>query len=152
MIPILDVLFPDDINLALASEVKSAAILEVLSLLNGDPRILDFEAFCRAVETRNAPAINVHGTGICIAHGRTDTVSSLVLAAGRSDIGISCCEMNERIRLLFVVGIPTAFDNEYLRTVGAIVRACNHTTTLRVLLETKDPIECLNQLSNIETP
>ncbi len=150
MISIPDILSVDDINLTLSSDLKSAAVQEVLFLLDGDPRILNFEALCHAVESRNAAAIAVPGAGICIAHGRTDAVSHLVLAVGRSDIGILCPEIQEPVNLLFTAGIPTTLDSEYLRIVGALVRACGDPEILPVLLETQDPREFLDQLSSVE--
>lgn len=152
MISISTILSVDDINLALAAEEKLAAIQEVLFLLHGDARILDFKVLCSAVEGHNAPAISVGGMGICIAHERTNAVSSLVLAVGRSDKGIRCREIPEPVHLFFVAGIPKTFDHEYLRVVGALVRACSNTEILRFLLETHDQEEFLNQLSSVETP
>ncbi len=151
MISIPDILSSDNIHLSLASKTKSAAIQEVLSLLRSDPRVLDFETLEEAIEKRSISTISMPSAGICIAHGRTNAVSALVLAAGRSDAGIVCCETPEPIHLFFVAGIPTAFDSEYLRIVGALVRACHNADTLHFLLKTKDHIEFLNRLSHTES-
>ncbi len=73
---ISEVLFPDDVNLALAATTKQDAIEEVLAKLNGDPRVSDWEALRTAVLKRDAPSIAVNGMGICIAHGRLNSVKS----------------------------------------------------------------------------
>lgn len=135
---ISELLFPDDVNLALAATTKQAAIEEVLAKLIGDPRISDWEALRTAVVTRDAPSIAVNGMGICIAHGRLNSVKSLVLAAGRSSKPLACSEIAEPLRLVFVAGIPAAFDSEYLRVVGAIVRICRDKHQLERLLAARE--------------
>lgn len=139
MIPISEILPPTHINLALVATTQIEGVDEVLSKLNGDPRVLDWTALKRAVDERNAPAISCGPCGICIAHARTNAVQSLVMAAGRSADGLSSPSLGEPVRLIFVAGIPTAFQSEYLRVVGAIARLCNDKSLLGELLSVQDP-------------
>ena len=125
MIPISEILTASHINLMLTSGTQEEGIDEVLSKLNGDPRVLDWAALKQAVHERNAPAISCGACGICIAHARTTAVQSLVMAVGRSAEGLTSSNIVEPVRLLFVAGIPAAFHFEYLRVVGAIARLCN---------------------------
>lgn len=137
MTPIADILQPAHVNLSLSAGDKNAAVAEVLSKLNGDPRVKDFSLLEKAVTARNAAAISENHCGICIAHGRTESVSSIVLAAGRSAAGFSCGEVADPVRLIFVAGIPGAFNFEYLRIVGAIARICRDPHQLDRLLAAK---------------
>lgn len=146
MIPIGDILLPGQINLALAARDKAGAIGEVLGKLRGDARVKDFDVLERVVGERNAPAIAENGVGICLAHGRTDSVASLVMAAGRSAEGFACPEVGEPVKLVFVAGIPTAFNAEYLRIVGAIARICRDRHQLERLLAAKTPGHFLDLL------
>ena len=84
MTPIADVLQPDHVLLQLSAKEPPAAIGEVMATLEGDERVRDFAALREAVYGQPAPAISENGCGICIAHGRTELVSSLVMSAGRS--------------------------------------------------------------------
>jgi PTS system fructose-specific IIC component len=139
MIPIGDILQPEHVNLSLAATDKAGAIAEVLSRLNGDPRVRDFSKLQEAVTVRDAAAISENHCGICIAHGRTESVSGLVMAAGRSLEGVNCPEVPDPVRLIFVAGIPRTFNSEYLRVVGAIARICRDKHQLERLLAARDP-------------
>lgn len=141
MIPISEILLPAQVNLSLAARDQAGGVDEVLSKLNGDPRVQDWPALVRAVTQRAAPALACNSCGICIAHGRTNAVSSLVMAAGRSPNGLSSPEVRDKVRLVFVAGIPSAFDSEYLRIVGAIARLCRDKTLLQKLLAAPDAEE-----------
>ncbi len=139
MTPIADVLQPDHVLLALAARDPSAAIEEVMGTLEGDERVRDLAALREAVSAQPAPAIAENGCGICIAHGRTESVTSLVMSAGRSAQGIAFPKLTEPVRLVFVAAIPGAFTSEYLRIVGAIVRICRDKRQLDRILATKEP-------------
>lgn len=141
-----EILHPADINLSLRADAKTAAIEEVLGQLRGDARVTNWEDLRNTVIERDAPAIEHEGRSICIAHGRTRSVSALTMAAGRSDRGVICPETKLRVHLLFVAGIPAAMDSEYLRLVGAIVRVCRDAGQMEELLAAPDGasfVECL---------
>ncbi|MEI6034095.1 MAG: PTS sugar transporter subunit IIA [Verrucomicrobiae bacterium] len=147
MIPISDILLPAQVNLALTAGDQAGGVDQVLSKLNGDPRVQDWGALVQVVTERNAPALSCNGCGVCIAHGRTNAVSSLVMAAGRSSSGLISPEVSEKVSLVFVAGIPSAFSSEYLRIVGAIVRLCREKPLLDQLLNVHDPAEFVRLLS-----
>lgn len=134
MTPLNEILSPDHVILSLGANDREEAIEEVLSELNGDPRVLDFEALEKSVKGQKAPAIVESGVGICLAHGRTDAVSELVMAAGRSPKGVVCGDVVEPVRLVFVAGIPAAFNAEYLRIVGVLARVCRDRTQVNRIL------------------
>lgn len=134
MISIRQILQPGHINLSLSSTDVSSAVGEVLASLSGDIRILQWDALKKSVLERNAPAIDADGCGIVIAHGRTDAVGTLVMAAGRSNEGFPSKDTSEKVRLVFVAGIPSALNNEYLRVVGTIARLCSKKALVQELL------------------
>lgn len=138
MISISDILVPEHVNLALAATTPRDAVEEVMGKLHGDPRVGDFGKFAAAVIARDAPALDAGGLGICIAHGRTDAVDSLVMAAGRSQKGVRFRDVRVPVKLVFVAGIPSAFDSEYLRIVGVIARLCREPSTAEALLAAPD--------------
>ena len=74
------------------------------------------------------------GKNCDLHHGRTESVSSLVLAVGRSSTGLGSKPTGESPRLLIVAAIPEAMNNEYLRILGAISRVCREENCLRALL------------------
>ena len=138
MTPIGDVLQPDHVDLALAARDPVGAVQEVLAKLDGDDRVKNFTMLRDAVLAQPASAIAENGCGICIAHGRTESITSLVMAAGRSNEGVTYPGLADPVKLIFVAGIPRAFTSEYLRIVGAIVRMCRDKRQLRRLLIARD--------------
>lgn len=138
MTPISEILSPEHVNLALAAKDKAAAVEEVLAKLNGDSKVTNWLELRDAVISRDAPALEENKIGICIAHGRTEAVRSLVMAVGRSTDGIVCPEIKSPLRFVFVAGIPAAFDSEYLRVIGAIVRLCRDRHQVERLLAARE--------------
>ena len=69
------------------------------------------------------------------------------MAAGRAASGLVSPEVSEKVSLVFVAGIPSAFNSEYLRIVGAIVRLCREKPLLDQLLSVHDPAEFVRLLS-----
>jgi len=151
MISIQQILQPGQINLSLSSATIDSAVGEVLASLSGDIRILQWNNLREAVLERNAPAIDAEGCGIVIAHGRTDAVGSLVMAAGRSNEGLPSTDTKENVRLIFVAGIPSALNNEYLRVVGTIARLCSNPELVQRLLSAASPAEFIEILCSGET-
>ncbi len=150
MISIGEILQPEHVVLTLAATDKVAAVEEVLAKLNGDDRVKDFDELRTSVLARNAPAIAENGVGICIAHGRVESVSSLVMAAGRLSEGFRCKDVRDPVRLVFVMGIPAAFNAEYLRIVGAIARICRDPKQLHRILGVKDSHDFVHLLESGE--
>lgn len=141
-----EILFPADVNLALRAGDKSAALEEILGQVRGDARVGHWERLRAAVIERDAPAIELDGYGICIAHGRTDAVTDLVVAAGRSSAGVVFPGSALPVRLIFVAGIPSAMNSEYLRLVGAIARVCRDPAQMEELLAVENGeafVDCL---------
>lgn len=136
MISIRQILQPGHVNLSLSSTAIPSAVNEVLASLNGDTRILQWDGLKKSVLERNAPAIDADGCAIVIAHGRTDAVGSLVMAVGRSTEGFPSDAAKENVRLIFVAGIPSALNSEYLRVVGTIARLCSNRDFVQELLST----------------
>lgn len=134
MIAIPSVLKSTHIDLSISAPDTAAAVGGLLELLRGDSRVLNWSAFSRSVLDRDATPILANGCGILIAHGRTDSVGSLVMAAGVSPQGIPpATGEGPRIHLVFVAGIPAAFNNDYLRVVGTIARLCGREELLHSL-------------------
>ncbi|MEO6054083.1 MAG: PTS sugar transporter subunit IIA [Chthoniobacterales bacterium] len=150
MINIGEALLPQSVNLALVASDKASAVHEVAIRLRGDSRVTNWDLFEKAVLERDAPAMLSCGYGICIAHGRTPGVCSIVMALGRSDEGIVFPEVAEPVRLVFVAGIPAALSSEYLRIVGAIVRICRDPALLQKILTVKDADKFVSLLGSEE--
>jgi len=122
MITIADVLTPHQLNLNLKATTSADAILEVCELLKSDDRVTDWVKFYGSLKSTNACVSDEQGAAVCIPHARTDSVHSMVMAAGRSVQGIEDPLNKVRIHWIFVIGVPVALASDYLRIIGALAR------------------------------
>jgi mannitol/fructose-specific phosphotransferase system IIA component (Ntr-type) len=151
MISISEILLPEHINLHLDASDSRSAVEELLFPLRGDIRIADWDAIRAAILERDAPSIPAGpDCDILIAHGRTNAVTSLVMSAGRSLEGFSADRVEGKVRLVFVVGIPTALSQDYLRIVGTIARLCGKPNLLEKLLAAPKAADFLQLLQDWE--
>jgi PTS system fructose-specific IIC component len=133
-------LLPKDIKLHLKATDHRDALEETLSSLRRDSRIRDWEKL-RSALLENSHNFNSNGQcpTIVLHHARTEFVTGLLLAVGRSLAGVSSGMSGEKVHLVFVAAIPFALNNEYLRVLGAVSRVCRQESTYRELLSATDP-------------
>jgi len=123
------------------------ALEEVLSTLRSDHRVKDWEKL-RTTLLANAEKDTFKecpGT-LFLHHGRTESVTDLVLAVGRSTSGFTSASEGKKTHLLFVAAIPDEMNNEYLRILGAISRICHEEATLESLLRAESSTDFLATL------
>lgn len=140
-------LLAKDIHLSLKASGHRDAFEELLFPLRGDKRVKDWEKL-RAALASSLPCEGnpLAPSPILLHHGRSESVSDLVIAAGRSKAGIALPDQTERVGLVFVTAIPSAPNNEYLRILGAISRVCSEESAMRALMEAADPVSFLGIL------
>ncbi len=140
-------LLAKDIHLSLRATCHRDAVEELLSPLRGDGRVKDWKKLRTALAS-DLPDAPFGGapSPIFFHHTRSESVSDLVLVAGRSDAGVSLAGHEGRVKLVFVAAIPEALNNEYLRILGAISRVCGDDSTLAELTGTPDAVSFLKIL------
>lgn len=138
---------PKDIHLHLKATNCGDALEEVLSPLRSDSRVRDWEKLRSSLlaNTRIETSTADRRTMI-LHHGRTESVSGLVLALGRSDAGFLIPDSGSKIHLLVVAAIPETLNNEYLRILGAIARVCGEPETFERLIEAPDASKIIKLL------
>ncbi len=150
MLRITDILTPKQVILELAATTAEAAIVEVAQRLRLDPRVSDWGQFVEALKVGNSCVTNENGYGIAIPHARTPHVSSMVMATGRSRAGIYFPEAEVRVHYLFVIGVPGALAQDYLRLIGALARTFRSPKSEASLRDVKTPEEFIALLSASE--
>ncbi len=155
MITIRDILKPRQVTLEIAASTRESAILEIAQLLRGDERVRDWNAFVTAIKVGNSCLANENGYGLCIPHARTNHVSTMVMAAGRSAKGI-LFEPEQgnplRVHTLIVIGVPTALAADYLRIIGAIARTFRSPQSEEALRKAQSGEEFIRLLAANEMP
>ena len=142
-----DSLLAKDIHLSLKASGHQDAFEELLSPLCSDERVKDWEKL-RATLTSSPVACTDSGehSPILLHHCRSEYVTDLVIAAGRSSSGIPHPDQKGKVELVFVAAIPGSLNNEYLRILGAISRVCRDENALGDLRQASTPASFLKIL------
>jgi len=120
---------PAHVRLGLAASSRDEAVRVVAELLRGDERIGSWDAFWGSIGPKQIVDLKGCGCGVCLAHGRDESVRDLVLAAGRLEENAPA----GLPRFVFVFAIPAAMAEDYLRSVGALARLCGEEKTFAAL-------------------
>jgi mannitol/fructose-specific phosphotransferase system IIA component (Ntr-type) len=140
---IAPLLRPEFISLSLKSKARLDAIHELTHLVKGHPYMKDFASFCRAVHERESMGSTaLAGHDIAIPHARTDQVSNILLAVGRSPEGILFEGKDpQTVRLIFLMGTPKKMVMEYLQLLGSLAKLLKGEQFRASLLNTQSPEE-----------
>lgn len=132
---------PDHIQLHLRATEQTEAILEVAAQLAGHPAMENFGRFREDLLAREAAGPTHLGGVVALPHARTSAVREILVAAGRSAVGVSFAGLEEPVRLIFVVATPRSQIAGYLATVGALARLLRQEKRLANLLDCEAPAE-----------
>jgi mannitol/fructose-specific phosphotransferase system IIA component (Ntr-type) len=132
-IALVDLLNEKQIALNLQATTQRDAMRELVQLLAMNGKIDNEGKFLEQALTREQTNSTYAADGIAFPHARTDLVDEIVLAVGRSEVGIPWTAKGEQAHLIFLIGIPEKLINDYLVVVGAIARTTKD-RALRTLL------------------
>lgn len=141
---------PPLIKLNVTETKRTAAIRDVAELLRGDKRIKDFEKFYQDLLARERIETTCLGADTALPHARTDHVSDMVLAVGRSQEGVLFENSNQTVRLIFLVGTPKRMATDYLRLVGTIARLLKQEAIRQALLAAPNEQAFIDVLAQAE--
>jgi PTS system fructose-specific IIC component len=141
-----DLLAPEHVLLDLPTADETAAIRAVTALLQGDPNVGNLAQLTTQVLEREALSSTALGSGVAFPHARTDQVSRVVVAAGRSRAGILFQQGRERVHFLFVIATPANQVPQYLAAVGKLARLLKEPATRDQLMRATSVEEFLAPL------
>ena len=136
LLPLLD---PARITLNLQSAESTGALREVARLLEGHPDVTDFPGFFSDLLARERLDSTCLGNEIAVPHARTDNVSRIVMAVGRSTEGVLFENGRQTVRLMFVLGTPMADPGGYLQLLGVLCRIFKDPSNRAALLAAATP-------------
>lgn len=144
---------PEFILLDLKSQTRLEAVHEMTQLVKFHPHMKDFAAFCRAVHEREAMGSTaLVGHDIAFPHARTDQVSDILLAVGRSRSGILFeGKEPQTVRLIFLMGTPKKMVMEYLQLLGSLARLLKSKEFRASLLSAETPEQFVALFQQHET-
>lgn len=143
-------LVPTRISLTIQSTEHIAALSEVAGLLDGHPDVTNFQGFIDDLLERERVDATCMGDQIAIPHAHTDHVTGIVMAAGRSDRGVSFGTGDENVRLMFVLATPKSNSGGYLQVVSALCRIIKNPANRDALLQAPTAADFIQTLAAIE--
>lgn len=148
---ISQILQPEFIKLSVESKQRTQGIHEVASLLMPNTSVSNFQGFYEELLARERVETTCLGNGVAFPHARTDHVSNMVLAAGRSKEGIWFENCNQNVNFLFVIGTPKRMVTDYLTIVGALARILRDADVRQTLADAKSAEEFRKLLATAES-
>jgi mannitol/fructose-specific phosphotransferase system IIA component (Ntr-type) len=139
------------ITLEVQSADSAGALREVAGLLEGHPDVIDFAGFYRDLLARERLDSTCLGNEIAVPHARTENVSRIVMAVGRSTRGVLFENGLQTVRLMFVLGTPTSDPGGYLQLLGLLCRIFKDPRNRAALLAANHPREFVAALLAAET-
>ncbi len=136
---ITSLLEPARIALHVHSTKRTAALNEVAKLLEGHPDIGSFSGFYEELLARDRLDTTCLGNGIALPHARTEHVKKIVMAVGRTAVGIPFDASGEIVRLFFVLGTPKTKPGDYLAVVSALCKILKDPADRASFLEAQTP-------------
>ena len=130
---------PSRIVLSVRSSKRTAALNEVARLLDGHPHVTNYTGFYQELLARDRLDTTCLGNEIALPHARTEHVSDLVLAIGRSPGGVVFEKGDQNVRLLFVLGTPKNNPMAYLQVVSTLCKIFKHAANREALLQADSP-------------
>ncbi len=130
-----DLLAAAHVLLDLPATGETAAIRAVTALLEGDPNIGDLPLLTAQVLEREALSSTALGSGVAFPHARTDQAKKIVVAAGRSRLGVPFQQGHELVHFLFVLATPVNQVPQYLAAVGKLARLLKEPSVRQHLMQ-----------------
>ena len=134
-----NLLDPSRIVLAVQSTRRTAALNEVARLLDGHPSVANYGGFYNELLARDRLDTTCLGNQIALPHARTEHVTDLVLAIGRSTEGVVFEKDGQTVRLLFVLGTPKSNPMAYLQVVSTLCKIFKDAANRDALLTAPTP-------------
>jgi len=129
-----DIVFENQIELELRAHTRDEALHELVGLMANNPGVINASALGAEIIEREKLSATVMNNDTALPHARSDNVSEIVLAVGRSRGGILFAD-GVVVHLIFVIGTPKNSVADYLVCVGTLARLLRNKESLRHLTE-----------------
>lgn len=148
---ISELLLPRSIILDLKAQEKIAAIKELASVLIEQGIINDADEFFSAILKRENLESTGIGSGVAIPHARTKAVKDIVLAFGRSQVGVDFSSLDGKpSHLIFLIAAPEEKKSEYIITLARLSKILRNEAVRVRLKRAKTAEEILTIITQSE--
>jgi fructose-specific phosphotransferase system IIA component len=141
----------DLIELDLKATKKEDVILEMVGLLEKARKVTDKEIYFKTVIERENLGSTGIGKGIAIPHGKSDVITEVAVAFGRSNAGIDFDSLDDRpVNLTFLLAAPKNVGGVYLKALAQLSRLLRQQDFRESLISAKTKTEVLEILSKAD--
>lgn len=114
---------PALVKLSLVSVKKRDALGEMVDLLAAAGKVTDRDEYLKSVVERESLGSTGIGMGIAIPHGKSDVITDVVIAFGRSAEGIDFEALDDKpVHLVFLLAAPRNVGGVYLKALAQLSR------------------------------
>jgi PTS system nitrogen regulatory IIA component len=118
---------------------KIGVIREFAKILQATGRVTDAEALVRVLLERESLGSTGIGDGVAIPHGKLSSISTMVVAFGRSSRGVDFQSLDAKpVYLFFLLVTPDNKPGDYLKTLARISRILKNPVLRENLKRTSD--------------
>jgi fructose-specific phosphotransferase system IIA component len=147
-----DYLEDAQIILDLSGSTKEEVIRELAQTLRPNPNVEDIDVFIADTFQREEFSTTGIGHEIAIPHARTEAVSDIVIAFGRSPQGMDFASLDGKaVRLVFLIGTPKRRQlSTYLSVLARLTRLLEKPSFRQTLLEAANKSEITQAFEQAE--
>ncbi|HEY6436637.1 MAG TPA: PTS sugar transporter subunit IIA [Ignavibacteriaceae bacterium] len=133
------------------NENKNDVINELVDLLNGDERVIDLEEIRKCVFEREEKMSTGVGKGFAIPHGKTNAVSDIIAAFGKSEVPIDYDSLDgEPVHLVFLLIGKDNLLAKHIKLLSRISRMMNNEEFRKKLIDAGSKESILKLFQNEE--
>lgn len=137
----------ETVRLELEAKDKKSAIKELVTLLAKANKISEDEGIIKAVLEREEKGSTGIGYGVAIPHCKSECVSDVIVAFGRSSKGIEFASLdNKPVHMIFLLIFSNKSIGLHLKALAKISRLLKGKKLRRCLLEAKTEEEIVKLL------
>ena len=124
---VFELLDPKYILTGFKSGKKDDVINELIDLLKGDDRVIDLEEVRKCVFDREKIMSTGVGKGFAIPHGKTNSISDILAAFGKSETPIEYNSLDgEPVHLVFLLVGKDNLVGKHIKLLSRISRLMNN--------------------------
>jgi fructose PTS system EIIBC or EIIC component len=133
------------------NENKEDVINELVDLLKGDERVFDLEEIRKCVFEREEKMSTGVGKGFAIPHGKTNSVTDIIAAFGKSETPIEYNSLDgEPVHLVFLLIGKENLLAKHIKLLSRISRMMNNEEFRKKLIDAESKESILNIFQNEE--
>ncbi|MDI6785628.1 MAG: PTS sugar transporter subunit IIA [bacterium] len=147
-----DILNENAIEVSLKAKDKKEALLEMVNLLEQGWGIKNKEDILKSINSREELMSTGIGHGVAIPHARSNSVTKVLAAFGKSEKGVDFNALDKKpVYLLFLLIASEDASNAHIKILARVSRLLKHNYFRELLKNAETPQEILSLIKKEES-